>query len=48
VLRYMVPVVPLLVCGGAAACADLATLGAQALQRAFRGRARGEPEPAAP
>jgi hypothetical protein len=48
VLRYMIPVVPLLVCGGAAACADLATLGAQSLQRAFRGRTRGEPEPAAP
>ena len=24
VLRYLIPVVPLLVCGGAAACADLA------------------------
>jgi hypothetical protein len=26
VLRYLIPVVPLLVCGGVAACADLAEL----------------------
>ena len=26
VLRYLIPVVPLLVCGGAAACADLPRL----------------------
>jgi hypothetical protein len=34
VLRYLIPVVPLLVCGGAAACADLLALAARIAARA--------------
>ncbi len=39
VLRYLIPAVPLLVCGGAAACADLVSAAIRAVQRAQPGRA---------
>ena len=44
VLRYLIPVVPLLVCGGVAACADLAAAVARLVTRAVPGRTA---EPAA-
>jgi hypothetical protein len=46
VLRYLIPVVPLLVCGGVAACADLAALALRLPARANRARTRGRPQPA--
>ncbi len=46
VLRYLIPVVPLLVCGGVAACADLLALAARPVAGRFPGRARDRPEPA--
>jgi Dolichyl-phosphate-mannose-protein mannosyltransferase len=48
VLRYLIPVVPLLVCGGVAAAVDLAALAARLVPLARRGRTRGRPEPAVP
>jgi hypothetical protein len=45
VLRYLIPVVPLLVCGGVAAAADLAALAARLAPRPLRGRTRGRPQP---
>jgi hypothetical protein len=39
VLRYLIPVVPLLVAGGAAACADLVLAAVRVAQRAWPGRA---------
>lgn len=39
VLRYLIPAVPLLVCGGAAACADLASAAIRAVRRVPGGRA---------
>jgi hypothetical protein len=47
-LRYLIPVVPLLVCGGAAASADLAALAARFLPLPRRGSARGRAQPAVP
>jgi hypothetical protein len=47
VLRYLIPVVPLLVCGGAAACADL-TAAAARLVSAGRRRARRRTRPFRP
>ena len=47
VLRYLIPVVPLLVCGGVAASADLVALSARFAPRSLRNRARG-PQPVAP
>jgi hypothetical protein len=44
VLRYLIPVVPLLVCGGLAACADLLALGARAVAGVLP-RDRAEPAP---
>ncbi len=41
VLRYLIPAVPLLVCGGVAATADLAALAARFVPLPLRGRARG-------
>ncbi len=46
VLRYLIPVVPLLVCGGVAACADLLALGARLVAGALTGRTHDRPEPA--
>lgn len=46
VLRYLIPVVPLLVCGGAAAAADLAALAARHAPRTLRDRSRSRPQPA--
>jgi hypothetical protein len=46
VLRYLIPVVPLLVCGGVAACADLLVLAGRALTAATAGRTRDRPQPA--
>jgi len=46
VLRYLIPVVPLLVCGGIAACADLLALAFRAVTRALPGRTPDRPEPA--
>ena len=46
VLRYLIPVVPLLVCGGVAAAADLAALAARLVPLPLRGRARGRAQPA--
>jgi hypothetical protein len=43
VLRYLIPVVPLLVCGGMAASADLAALVARAVPRLSRQPARPQP-----
>jgi hypothetical protein len=43
VLRYLIPVVPLLVCGGAAASADLAALAARLAARPLRARGRLRP-----
>ena len=40
VLRYLIPVVPLLVCGGVAAAADLAALAARFVPLPLRGRTR--------
>jgi hypothetical protein len=48
VLRYLIPVVPLLVCGGIAAGADLGALAARLTLRLVRGRTRGRPQPAVP
>jgi hypothetical protein len=45
VLRYLIPVVPLLVCGGLAACADLVALGARVLAGVLPGNRPG-PAPA--
>jgi hypothetical protein len=44
VLRYLIPVVPLLVCGGVAACADLLALGTRAVAGVLP-RDRAEPAP---
>jgi hypothetical protein len=46
VLRYLIPVVPLLVCGGVAAAVDLTAPAARLAPRPLRGRARGRPQPA--
>jgi hypothetical protein len=46
VLRYLIPVVPLLVCGGVAACADLLAVGIRLKAGMLGGRARDRPEPA--
>ena len=46
VLRYLIPAVPLLVCGGVAATADLAALVARFVPLPLRGRARGRTQPA--
>ena len=43
VLRYLIPVVPLLVCGGVAACADLLAGAVRLTMRALPGRT--EPAP---
>ena len=48
VLRYMIPVVPLLVCGGVAACADLAALGARLVSPALSVGRRTAPRPRSP
>jgi hypothetical protein len=51
VLRYLIPVVPLLVCGGAAACADLLALAARLVSRvrpALSGGRRRAPLPQRP
>jgi hypothetical protein len=46
VLRYLIPVVPLLVCGGVAAAADIAALAARLAPGSLRGRARTRPQAA--
>jgi hypothetical protein len=46
VLRYLIPAVPLLVCGGAAAAVDLAALAARLAPSPLRDRAHGRPQPA--
>ena len=46
VLRYLIPVVPLLVCGGVAACADILALGVRLVAGVLPGRAHDRPEPA--
>ena len=46
VLRYLIPVVPLLVCGGVAACADLLALGVRVVGGMLAGRTQDRPEPA--
>ena len=46
VLRYLIPVVPLLVCGGVAACADLLALGVRLVAGVLPGRTQDRPEPA--
>jgi hypothetical protein len=48
VLRYLIPAVPLLVCGGVAAGADLAALVTRLVPLPLRGRARGRAQPAVP
>jgi hypothetical protein len=48
VLRYLIPVAPLLVCGGLAAAADLAALVWRLAADPLRGRARGRLRPAVP
>jgi hypothetical protein len=47
VLRYLIPVVPLLVCGGMAAGADVVALAARRVRGPLRGGARGRPQPVA-
>jgi hypothetical protein len=46
VLRYLIPVVPLLVCGGVAAAADLAALAARVVPLPLRGRTGERTQPA--
>jgi hypothetical protein len=46
VLRYLIPVVPLLVCGGVAACADLLALGVRLVVGVLPGRTQDRAEPA--
>jgi hypothetical protein len=46
VLRYLIPAVPLLVCGGVAAAADVTALAARHAPRPMRDRARARPQPA--
>ena len=46
VLRYLIPAVPLLVCGGVAAAADLAAVAARLAPGPLRERPRGRPQPA--